>query len=56
VEEMPSIVFIITFKFCAQDNYYWTNFPNSENSYMAPVWWWGLFNFMLPFINSTGRK
>ena len=56
VEEMPSIVFTTTFKFCAQDNYYWTNFPNSENPYMAPVWWWGLFKFMLPFINSTGRK
>jgi peptide/nickel transport system substrate-binding protein len=56
VEEMPAPVFIINLKFNSQDHYYWTNFPTSDNSYMAPVWWWGQFKFILPQIKPTGRK
>ncbi|MCS7201391.1 MAG: ABC transporter substrate-binding protein [Dictyoglomus sp.] len=55
LEENPALIFTITIKFCAQDNYYWTNFPSSDNPYMAPVWWWGQFKFILPFIKPTGR-
>ncbi len=55
VEEHPTPIFTITVKFCAQDNFFWTNFPNSESPYMAPVWWWGQFKFILPFIKPTGR-
>ncbi|MGB9857362.1 MAG: ABC transporter substrate-binding protein [Dictyoglomaceae bacterium] len=56
VEENPHPVTIINLKFSAQDHYYWTNFPSADNPYMAPVWWWGQFKFILPHIRSTGRK
>ncbi|PMQ01232.1 MAG: peptide ABC transporter substrate-binding protein [Dictyoglomus sp. NZ13-RE01] len=56
VEEMPHPITIINLKFSAQDHYYWTNYPSADNPYMAPVWWWGQFKFILPFIRSTGRK
>lgn len=56
VEEMPEIPMVINKKFCANDNYYWTNYPTAENPYMAPVSWWGEFKFMLPRLEPTGRK
>ncbi len=56
VEEKPLPIFIINLKFNAQDHYYWTKFPNADDPYQAPVWWWGQFKFILPHIRTTGRK
>jgi peptide/nickel transport system substrate-binding protein len=56
VEEMPSIPMVVTKKFSANDNYYWTNYPSAENPYKAPTHWMMDMKFMLPRIEPTGRE
>lgn len=38
------------------DEYYWTNYPTAENMYSQPYHHWPNFKYMLPFLESTGRK
>ena len=55
VEELPWLPMFGTSKFVPVDTYYWENFPNVDNYYEGPWWWWSLFKYMLPQLKPTGR-
>jgi peptide/nickel transport system substrate-binding protein len=40
--------------FVGWDQYYWTNWPGSENAYCAPYTHWPNFKYMTPFLQKTG--
>jgi len=41
--------------FIGWDEYYWTNWPGSENPYCEPYTHWPNFKYMTPFLEPTGR-
>ncbi len=55
VEEMPGIPTYGYAGFLTWDEYYWTNWPGSENPYTQPYQHWGPFKYMMPFLEPTGR-
>ncbi|MCX7682802.1 MAG: ABC transporter substrate-binding protein [Anaerolineae bacterium] len=55
VTEMPTIPTYGYAGFLAWDEYYWTNWPGSENPYIQPYVHWGPFKYMMPFLKPTGR-
>ncbi|MCP4403579.1 MAG: ABC transporter substrate-binding protein, partial [bacterium] len=56
VEEMPGVSLASYTSFLGWDEYYWTNYPGSENPYTQPHYHWPNFKFMLPFLEATGKK
>ena len=50
VEEMIFIPFHSGVKLCPTNSTYWTGYPNSENAYNGPWWWWSVFKFFTPYI------
>jgi peptide/nickel transport system substrate-binding protein len=54
VEAMPGIPTFGYIGFVSWDEYYWTNWPGSENPYTQPYTHWGPFKYMTPFLESTG--
>jgi len=42
-------------KFITHDEYYWTNFPTSENPYGQPNYWFMGGRFVYPYLEKTGR-
>lgn len=55
VVEMPWLPMFGTSKFVPVDTYYWSNFPDVDNYYEGPWWWWSLFKYMTPELEPTGR-
>ncbi len=55
-ENMWSISTISFKKFITEDEYYWTNFPTSENPYAQPCYWFMGGRFVLPHLQATGQK
>jgi peptide/nickel transport system substrate-binding protein len=55
VTEMPGIPTFGYIGFIAWDQYYWTNWPGSENPYTQPYQHWGPFKYMMPFLEPTGK-
>jgi peptide/nickel transport system substrate-binding protein len=55
-ENMWSISTISFKKFVTEDEYYWTNFPSSENPYGQPCYWFMGGRFILPQLQATGQK
>lgn len=51
VEEMPDINFLSGTKFVPTNSTYWEGYPNAENPYDGPWWWWSCFKYMLPHIS-----
>ncbi len=41
--------------FIGWDEYYWTNWPGSENAYNEPYTHWPNFKYTTPFLKSTGN-
>lgn len=41
--------------FVTWDEYYWTNWPGSENPYTQPYTHWGPFKYMTPFLKPAGQ-
>ena len=54
--EMPSIPTFTYPGFVGWDETYWTNYPGAENPYQQPYQHWPNFQFMLPFLQPTGKK
>ena len=48
IEDMSYIAFHSGVKFVPTNSTYWTNYPNSENPYNGPWWWWSTFKYILP--------
>jgi len=55
VEAMPGIPTYGYAGFLTWDEYYWTNWPGSENPYTQPYGHWGPFKYMMPFLEPTGN-
>lgn len=55
VREMPGIPTFGYIGFVSWDQYYWTNWPGSENPYTQPYTHWGPFKYMTPFLQPTGK-
>jgi peptide/nickel transport system substrate-binding protein len=55
VEQMPGIPTYGYAGFLTWDEFYWTNWPGSENPYTQPYVHWGPFKYMTPFLETTGR-
>ncbi|MDO4459158.1 MAG: ABC transporter substrate-binding protein [Clostridia bacterium] len=48
VKDMPVINFTNGTKFVPTNSTYWEGYPNSENPYDGPWWWWSRFKYVLP--------
>jgi peptide/nickel transport system substrate-binding protein len=55
VKDMPGIPTFGYIGFVSWDQYYWTNWPGSENPYTQPYTHWGPFKYMTPFLEPTGN-
>jgi len=55
VEEMPTIPTFGYPGFVGWDEYYWTNYPGAENTYIIPYHHWPNFKYMLPFLEPVER-
>ena len=53
VTDMPEINFLSGTKFVPTNSTYWEGYPNAENPYSRPWWWWSCFKYMLPNITPT---
>ena len=46
IADMPFIGFHSGVKFVPTNSTHWTNYPNAENSYNGPWWWWSCFKYI----------
>ena len=46
ITDMPFIGFHSGVKFVPTNSTHWTNYPNAENSYNGPWWWWSCFKYI----------
>ncbi len=56
VEEMPDINFLSGTKFVPTNSTYWEGYPNAENPYDGPWWWWSCFKYMLPHFTAVAAE
>ncbi len=54
VKNMPGIPTYGYIGFVGWDEYYWTNWPGSENAYNQPYTHWPNFKYTTPFLEPTG--
>ena len=50
VIDLPYINVTNGTKFVPTNSTYWEGYPNSENPYAGPWWWWSCFKYILPNI------
>ncbi len=55
VKNMPGVPTYGYIGFVGWDEYYWTNWPGSENQYTQPYTHWPNFKYATPFLKPTGR-
>ena len=53
VTDMPEINFLSGTKFVPTNSTYWEGYPDADNPYNGPWWWWSCFKYMLPNITPT---
>ncbi len=53
--EMPGTPTFGYIGFVTWDEYYWTNWPGSENPYSQPYTHWGPLKYMTPFLKPAGE-
>lgn len=46
IEELPFVGFHSGVKFVPTNSTYWNNYPNAENPYNGPWWWWSCFKYI----------
>lgn len=46
IADMPFIGFHSGVKFVPTNTTYWNNYPNAENPYNGPWWWWSCFKYI----------
>jgi peptide/nickel transport system substrate-binding protein len=56
VKNMPGIPTYGYIGFVGWDEYYWTNWPGSENAYNEPYTHWPNFKYTTPFLKATGAS
>ncbi len=55
VKDMPVINFLSGTKFVPTNSTYWQGYPNAEDPYNGPWWWWSCFKYMLPKITPVAK-
>lgn len=50
VKEMPAVNFGNGTKFVPTNSTYWEGYPDANNAYDGPWWWWSRFKYALPNI------
>jgi peptide/nickel transport system substrate-binding protein len=55
IKNMPGIPTYGYIGFVGWDEYYWTNWPGSENAYNEPYTHWPNFKYTTPFLKQTGN-
>jgi peptide/nickel transport system substrate-binding protein len=55
VKNMPGVPTYGYIGFVGWDEYYWTNWPGSENAYNEPYTHWPNFKYFTPFLEATGK-
>jgi len=55
VKNMPGVPTYGYIGFVGWDEYFWTNWPGSENAYNEPYTHWPNFKYMTPFLKPTGK-
>ena len=53
--DMQYLGFFSGIKFVPYNSQYWTGFPNAEEPYDGPYWWWSCFKFALPKIQPAAN-
>lgn len=46
IADMPFVGFHSGVKFVPTNSTYWNNYPNAENPYNGPWWWWSCFKYI----------
>lgn len=46
IADLPFIGFHSGIKFVPTNSTYWNNYPNAENPYNGPWWWWSCFKYI----------
>jgi peptide/nickel transport system substrate-binding protein len=54
IADMPFIGFHSGVKFVPTNSTHWTNYPNAENPYNGPWWWWSCFKYITTEIKPVG--
>jgi peptide/nickel transport system substrate-binding protein len=54
VKNMPGVPTYGYIGFVGWDEYFWTNWPGSENPYCEPYTHWPNFKYFTPFLKTTG--
>lgn len=55
IADMPFIGFHSGIKFVPTNSTYWTNYPNADNPYNGPWWWWSVFKYITTEITPVGK-
>ncbi len=55
VKNMPGVPTYGYIGFVGWDEYFWTNWPGSENAYNEPYTHWPNFKYFTPFLKATGK-
>lgn len=56
IEDMPFVGFHSGIKFVPTNSTHWTNYPNAENPYNGPWWWWSCFKYITTEISPVAAK
>lgn len=51
IADMPFIGFHSGVKFVPTNSTVWEGYPNAENPYNGPWWWWSCFKYIVPHLN-----
>ncbi len=55
IKDLPFIGFHSGVKFVPTNSTLWTNYPNAENPYNGPWWWWSCFKYITTEITPVAK-
>lgn len=55
IADMPFIGFHSGVKFVPTNSTVWEGYPNAENPYNGPWWWWSCFKYIVPHLNPVAE-
>ncbi len=56
VKDLPFIGFHSGIKFVPTNSTYWEHYPNAEDPYNGPWWWWSCFKYITTEVSPVGAK
>lgn len=55
ITDMPFIGFHSGIKFVPTNSTYWEGYPNADNPYNGPWWWWSCFKYIVPHLSPVAQ-